>query len=146
MSNLRSWQERARLLKEKKDEAQQSWDQANQPDDITEVSDRCGMDSRHTLSGVVLVETDTGDEWGVQYHWVCAPIKFIATRGIIFQFENEAGLFDVEISGDGSEASVEKLRMISRQISWSKRALISVNGTLVKAIRISQVEEPTEDT
>jgi hypothetical protein len=56
---------------------------------------------RHTLTGVILGETETGDEWGVQYHWLCAPIKFIARRGILFEFGNEARLFDVEINGDG---------------------------------------------
>jgi hypothetical protein len=86
------------------------------------------MDSRHSLPGVVRVETATGDEWGVQYHWICAPVRFIAVRGILFQFENEAGLFNVEIEGDGSKASIEKLRMISRQICWSKRALCTATG------------------
>ena len=42
----------------------------------------------------------------------------------------------------GSEIA---LRMISRQLSWSKRALISSNGSIVKAVRIVKVEEPEEE-
>ena len=161
MSNLKKWQQMAGALKQKKEEAEREWrtrvggpgeepekppGKDEPPDDpeITEASDRCGMDSRHTLSGVVLVETETGDEVGVQYHWICAPVRFIATRGITFQFENEAGLFDVEINGDGSEASTEKLRMIARQLTWAKRALLWANGSIVKAVRIGKVEEEEE--
>jgi hypothetical protein len=142
LNNLNSWAAQAKRLKEHKDAAQEKWDDATE---ISEASDRCGMDSRHTLSGVVLVETESGDEWGVQYHWVCAPIRFIATRGILFQFECEDGLFKVEIEGDDSPESIEKLRMISRQLTWAKRALLSANGSTVKAVRIEKIEDEKEE-
>ena len=145
MSNLKTWEARARALKKQKESAEQGLQQADLRDDIAEASDRCGMDSRHSLSGVVLVETETGDEVGVQYHSICSRIRFIATRGILFQFSNEEGAFDVEISGDGSEASVEKLRMISRQLTWAKRAVLHSNGSTVKVVSITKVEEPEEE-
>jgi hypothetical protein len=91
------------------------------------------------------VETATGDEVGVQYHLICAPIPFIATRGILFQFEDEARLFDVEINGDGSDVSVEKLRMVARQLTWAKRTLHHANGGTVQHVSIVKAAEPEEE-
>jgi hypothetical protein len=59
----------------------------------------------------------------------------------VFQFENEAGVFDVEVIGDGSEESVEELRMVSRQLAWAKRALLHANGSTAQGISIVKVEE-----
>jgi hypothetical protein len=73
------------------------------------------------------------------------PRSLLPIGGIVFRFKDDEGLRQVEITGDGSEASTAKLRIIARKISWSQRALIWANGTVVKAIRIEKVEEEAEE-
>lgn len=107
-----------------------------------EASDRCGLESaRYAVQGLVLIETATKRPIGVYYAAFQNSIRWLEPCALEFVFEDDRGLWCVTIiAGDHPER--EKLmQLLLMRLIGQKREVLRANGSFIKEIVISKVEE-----
>ena len=109
-------------------------------------SDRCGLEStRYGQQGFVLTETSTKAPIGIFYSAIQNTIRWQEPCGLEFCFEDDRGLFRVEIIGGTDPNAPELMRRLQLRLITGKRESLWANGSVVKQIRITQVEEDAEE-
>jgi hypothetical protein len=118
-----------------------------EPDDGSqEASDRCGLESaRYAVQGIVLIETATKTPIGIYYAAIQNSIRWLEPCCLEFVFEDDRGFWCVTIiAGDHPER--EKLmQLLLMRLIGQKRELLRANGSFIKEIQITKVEESDEE-
>ena len=60
-------------------------------------------------------------------------------NGVRFRYENDEGLWEVQIIGNETPESIQGIRLIGRQLVWGETALTSMSD-----ITVTKVEEEEE--
>jgi hypothetical protein len=113
-----------------------------EPDDSQEASDRCGLEStRYAVQGLVLIETATKTPIGIYYAAIQNSIRWLEPCAIEFVFEDDRGFWCVTIIA-GDHPDREKLmQLLLMRLIGQKRELLRANGSFIKEIVITKVEE-----
>jgi hypothetical protein len=122
-------------------------DDPNKWDDGSEeASDRCGLEnSRYAQQGLVLVETSTKRPIGVYYAAFQNSIRWLEPCCLEFVFEDDRGYWRVDIIGGTSPDHERLMELLLMRLIGQKRELLRANGSFIKEIRITQMEEEGED-
>lgn len=141
------WQQRVAELKQRKEAAEEKWEEANPPQesDSVEASDRCGIESaRYPVPGLVIIETATKIPLAISYSAFSETIRWEEPCGLEWTFTDDRGTWRVRVvGGEGDEARAVMERLQLRLIQ-QKRELLWANGVVLKEIVIEELEEDEE--
>ena len=110
-------------------------------------SDRCGIENtKHGQQGFVLIETATDTPLAIMYVAIQNTIRWLMPCTLEFQFEDDRGLWQVHIVGGDAPEAKEKMKLLQMRLIGGKRELLLCGSKyIIKAIRITPVEEEKEE-
>jgi hypothetical protein len=109
-------------------------------------SDRCGIENtKYAQQGLVLIETETETPIAIMYAAIQNSIRWLMPCTLEFVFEDDRGAWQVHIVGGDAPEAKEKMKLLQMRLIGGKRELLHCGSkAIIKAIRITKVEEEEE--